>query len=54
MCRQAHHRAIAEHIVLAIDQAQLMPRSKSRGLKPYLAMASGPMPHSIRAAAPAT
>ena len=26
MCRQAHHRAIAEHVVLAIDQAQFMPQ----------------------------
>src|SRR4051812_43081952 len=25
ICREAHHRAITEHIVLAIDQPQLMP-----------------------------
>ena len=44
--RQTHHRAIAKHVVLAIDEAQFMAGSKSRGLNPRRAAVSGSIPAS--------
>jgi hypothetical protein len=46
MCRQTHDRAVAEHVVLAVDQAQFMPEVEIAGLKPRRAAVSGSMPAS--------
>ena len=44
--RQAYHRAVAEHVVLAIDQAQFVAEVEIARVEPRRAALSGSMPAS--------